>query len=89
MSFFVVGEAGSVTIAVGVQSARVWVMCGRAGSCACTTGVLSPPRVIEAKVSRLSMRWWLSFWRKSTDDPTTKVRGRRALAIAKPTARDY
>ena len=32
------------SIAVGVQSARVWVMCGRAGSCACTTGVLSPPR---------------------------------------------
>ena len=22
--------------------------------------------MIEAKVSRLSMRWWLSFWRKST-----------------------
>ena len=22
--------------------------------------------LIEAKVSRLSMRWWLSFWRKST-----------------------
>ena len=37
------GEAGSLSIAVGVQSARVWVMCGRAGSCACTTGVLSPP----------------------------------------------
>ena len=32
------GEAGSVSIAVGVQSVRVWVMCGRAGSCACTTG---------------------------------------------------
>ena len=38
------GEAGSLSIAIGVQSARVWVMCGRAGSCACTTGVLSPPR---------------------------------------------
>ena len=38
------GEAGSLSIAVRVQSARVWVMCGRAGSCACTTGVLSPPR---------------------------------------------
>ena len=34
----------SLSIAVGVQSARVWVMCGRAGSRACTTGVLSPPR---------------------------------------------
>ena len=32
------GVAGSLSIAVGVQSARVWVMCGRAGSCACTTG---------------------------------------------------
>ena len=39
------GEAGSLSIAVGVQSVRVWVMCGRAGSCACTTRVLSPPRV--------------------------------------------
>ena len=38
------GEAGSLSIAVWVQSARVWVMCGRAGSHACTTGVLSPPR---------------------------------------------
>ena len=38
------GEASSLSIIVGVQSARVWVMCGRAGSCACTTGVLSPPR---------------------------------------------
>ena len=38
------GEVGSLSIAVGVQSAIVWVMCGRAGSCACTTGVLSPPR---------------------------------------------
>ena len=38
------GEAGSLSIAVGVQSARVWVMCGRAGSRACTTEVLSPPR---------------------------------------------
>ena len=38
------GEAGSLSTAVGVQSARVWVMCGRTGSCACTTGVLSPPR---------------------------------------------
>ena len=38
------GEAGSLTIVVGVQSARVWVMCGRVGTCACTTGVLSPPR---------------------------------------------
>ena len=38
------GEAGSLSIAVGVQSARVWVMCDRAGSRACTTGVLSPPR---------------------------------------------
>ena len=26
------GEAGSLSIAVGVQSARVWVMCARAGS---------------------------------------------------------
>ena len=34
----------SLSIAVGVQSARVWVMCGRAGSRACTTGVLSAPR---------------------------------------------
>ena len=38
------GEAGSLSIVVGVQSARVWVMCGRAGTRACTTGVLSPPR---------------------------------------------
>ena len=38
------GEAGSLSVAVGVQFARVWVMCGRAGSHACTTGVLSPPR---------------------------------------------
>ena len=38
------GEAGSLSVVVGVESARVWVMCGRAGSCACTTGVLSPPR---------------------------------------------
>ena len=38
------GEAGSLSIVVGVQSARVWVMCGRAGFCACTTRVLSPPR---------------------------------------------
>ena len=38
------GEAGSLSIAIGVQSVRVWVMCGRACSCACTTGVLSPPR---------------------------------------------
>ena len=38
------GEAGSLSIVVGVQSTRGWVMCGRAGSCACTTGVLSPPR---------------------------------------------
>ena len=38
------GEASSLSIEVGVQSARVWVMCGRAGYCACTTGVLSPPR---------------------------------------------
>ena len=37
------GEASSLSIVVGVQSARVWVMCGRDGSCACTTGVLSPP----------------------------------------------
>ena len=38
------GEAGSLSIGVGVQSSRVWVMCARAGSHACTTGVLSPPR---------------------------------------------
>ena len=38
------GESGSLSIVVGVQSARVWVLCGRAGSCACTTRVLSPPR---------------------------------------------
>ena len=38
------GEASSLSMAVGVQSARVWVMCGRAGSCACSTGELSPPR---------------------------------------------
>ena len=38
------GEASSLSISVGVQPARVWVMCGRAGSCACTTRVLSPPR---------------------------------------------
>ena len=38
------GEAGSLSIAVGVQSVRVWVMRGRASSCACTTEVLSPPR---------------------------------------------
>ena len=38
------GEAGSLSIAVEVKSARVWVMCGRAGSRACTTRVLSPPR---------------------------------------------
>ena len=37
------GEAGSLSIAVGVQSTTVLVMCGRAGSHACTTGVLSPP----------------------------------------------
>ena len=36
--------AGSLSIAVGLQFARVWVMCGRVGSRACTTGVLSPPR---------------------------------------------
>ena len=30
------GEADSLSIAVGVQSARVWVMCGRVGSCSCT-----------------------------------------------------
>ena len=38
------GEVGSLSIAVGVQSAGVWVMCGRAGSHACTTEVISPPR---------------------------------------------
>ena len=38
------GEVGSLSIAVEVQSVIVWVMCGRAGSRACTTGVLSPPR---------------------------------------------
>ena len=38
------GEASSLSIAVGVQSMKVWVMCGRAGSHACTTGVLYPPR---------------------------------------------
>ena len=38
------GEAGSLSFVVGVQSVRVWVMCGRAGSRACTTGVLCPPR---------------------------------------------
>ena len=38
------GEVGSLSIAVGLQSTRVRVMCGMAGSCACTTGVLSPPR---------------------------------------------
>ena len=38
------GEAGSLSIVVGVQSARVWVMYGRAGSCACTTVVLFSPR---------------------------------------------
>ena len=38
------GDAGSLSIAVGVKSTRVWAMCGRAGSRACTTGVLSPPR---------------------------------------------
>ena len=37
-------EASSLSITVGVKSVRVWVMCGRAGSHACTTGVLSPPR---------------------------------------------
>ena len=37
-------KLGSLSITVGVQSARVWVMCGRVGSHACTTGVLSPPR---------------------------------------------
>ena len=37
-------EAGSLSIAAGVQSVRVWGMCGRAGSRTCTTGVLSPPR---------------------------------------------
>ena len=36
--------AGSLPNSVSVQSRRVWVMCGRAGSRACTTGVLSPPR---------------------------------------------
>ena len=30
------GEAGSLSIAVGVQSMRVWVMCGGAGSWAST-----------------------------------------------------
>ena len=35
------GEAGSLSIAAGVQSTRVWVVCGRAASRACTTGVLS------------------------------------------------
>ena len=38
------GEAGSLSITVEVQSVRVWVTCGRDGSHACTTGVLSPPR---------------------------------------------
>ena len=38
------GEVGSLSITVGVQYVRVWVMCGRAGSRACTTGVLSPSR---------------------------------------------
>ena len=32
------GEAGSLSIAVGVKSARVWVMCGMAGSRAYTIG---------------------------------------------------
>ena len=41
---FRLGEDGSLSIAVGVQSVRVWVMCGRAGFRACTTGVLSPLR---------------------------------------------
>ena len=46
--------------------------------------------LIEAKLSRLSMRWWLSFLGGvDFDDPTTNVRGRRALAIAKPTPRGY
>ena len=35
------GEAGSLSIAVGVQSARVWVMCGGSGPWASTTVVLS------------------------------------------------
>ena len=38
------GVAGPLSIAVGVQFVRVWVICGRAGSRACTTVVLSPPR---------------------------------------------
>ena len=33
------GEASSLSIVVGIQFVRVWVICGRAGSCACTTGV--------------------------------------------------
>ena len=35
------GVAGCLSNWVGVQSARVWVMCGRAGSWASTTVVLS------------------------------------------------
>ena len=35
------GEAGSMSIVVGVQSARVWVMCGGSGPWASTTVVLS------------------------------------------------
>ena len=55
------GEAGSLSIAVGVQSARVWVMCGRAGSCACTTGVLSPPRGSTVLFEdRVFSRWILA-----------------------------
>ena len=38
------GEAASLSTAVGGKSAGVWGMCGGAGSCAGTTGVLSPPR---------------------------------------------
>ena len=35
------GEASSLSIIVGVQSARIWVMCGRASSRACTTTLLA------------------------------------------------
>ena len=38
-------EAGSLSIAAGVQSVRVWGMCGRAGSHACTTGCYLHPEI--------------------------------------------
>ena len=44
------GSGGGIWIRIG---GGIWIRIG--------DGIL-----IEAKVSRISIRWWLSFWRKST-----------------------